>query len=330
MTGESSAGTDVSQIDTDLQTATAESGDVTSGVDVAAQSSSAQDATEKTLEDVIRAAAKSEGENPAPESSDGEASQEPATSEAKPTETANPEGQAKDEAEVPFHKHPRWQAMLRERDTYKASHEQYQQIQSYMTTNELAPEEVAKGFEVMALMRRDPEKALEMLLPYMQSLELVTGRRLPDDLSQRVEDGVVDEETARETARLRIAADRARALEAHQQQAQQQQAQTQNVGAVQAAVRGVEQEFQTSDPDYARKQPFVLDRVRALILAERPQNADQAVALVRRAHAEISDQLKPMIQRRPVQTVTSGDASTSSRPEPKSLLDVVRQAAKST
>jgi hypothetical protein len=331
MTAQSSAGdvTENTATQTTADTAVVET-QAPGQEDATAQSSSAQDVTETALLDVVRAAAKESSEAPVPESSDGKDGQEPAASEAESTATANPEEQAKDESEVPFHKHPRWQEMLRERDTYKAGHEQYQQIQQFMTANALEADEVATGFQIMALMRQDPGKALEMLQPYMQSLELVTGKRLPEDLAQRVDDGLVDQETARETARLRIEAEQRRAREAAEAQHRSVEAQQTSVQTIQSAVKAVETEIQAGDPDYSRKQAFVMDRVRALIIEERPQTPEQAVAIVRRAHSEISDRLKPMVQRKPVQTVTSGVASTQSRPEPKSLLDVVRQAAGQT
>jgi hypothetical protein len=335
MTVHSSAG-DAVEIETEVtstaETAAAESqGNEDANSEKQAQSSSAEDATEETLADVIRAAVKAE-EPKVPASSDGKSSEETEESkpEAKDAAEAESEAKGKDESDVPFHKHPRWQELKRERDTYKAGHEQFEQIQSFITTNGLDAKEVATGFEVMALMRQNPEKALEMLLPYVQSLELVTGRRLPEDLAQRVDDGVVDQATAQETARLRIEAERQRA---HQQMAEQRQhVETQQAGvqSIQSAVRAVETEIQAGDPDYSRKQPFVMDRVRALILEERPSTPDQAVAILRRAHAEVGSLLKPMVQRKPVTTVTSGAAATSSRAEPKSLLDVVRMAAQSS
>jgi hypothetical protein len=292
------------------------------------QSSSGEDATEATLLDVIRNAAAPETSSNGPESSNGKSGQETATSDA--TQTEQTASAANDESEVPFHKHPRWQAMLRERDSLKGDAEQYQQIQSYMAANQLDSTEVATGFEIMALMRRDPEAALAKLLPYVASLELVTGRKLPEDLSQRVEDGVVDEETARETARLRMEAQRYEAARVQAEQAAQQTAQVTTAESMRAAVRVLESELTASDPDYGRKQPFVMDRVRALIAEQRPATPDEAVAIVRRAHTEISDQLKPVMQRKPVKTMTSGDAQTSSRPAPSSLLDVVRIAAQSS
>jgi hypothetical protein len=330
MAAQSSAGETAASTEAQVQTEAQVNQDANSE---AQSSSAAQDAVETTLLDVVKNAVKPEEKTP--ESSDRERSGEAEVTEAV-DEEATAEAEAdpdapKDDSDVPFHKHPRWQEMKRERDSYRQGHEQYEQIQQFMQVNELAPQEVADGFEIMALMRQNPEAALEKLRPFVESLELATGRRLPEDLSKRVEDGLVDEDTARETARLRMEADRARqqaearsAADAERQALESQQNQVQSI---QTAVATVEQEIQASDPDYARKQSFVMDRVRSLIIEKTPRTSEDAVAIVRQAHKEISERLKPMVQRKPVTPATSGDASSSSRPTPASLLDVVRQAA---
>lgn len=311
------------QVDTTATTSTTEG-------DEQAQSSSAQDATEATLESVVRAAAAKTSKAQEPESSDRERSGDTATPEAEAAKGGEIPADAKTESEsdVPFHKHPRWQAVLRERDTYKTGHEQFEQIQGFMRTNALEPQEVADGFEIMALIRRDPGKALERLRPFVEQLELVTGARLPTDLQQRVEDGVLDDETARETAQLRIERERIAQAAQYAQQQREVQDSGARVQSIQAAVTTVEQEIRSGDPDYARKQPFVMDRVRALIAEERPQTVEASVAIVRRAHNEISERLKPLApQRKPVTPVTSGTAAKSATAAPTSMFDVVRAAA---
>lgn len=306
----------------------APTGDVGAGDTAEAQSSSAnQDATELTLDQVIASAIKpSEPVKSEAASSGGEGGAE-IESQAKTDDPANAESQEEADAKLPFHKHPRWQEVLRERDSYKAGHEQFEQIQTFMQVNQLDAAEVANGFKIMALMRQDPEQALELLRPYVDSLELATGRKLPDDLADRVENGLIDEDTARETARLRADVQRGKQRSEVLEQNTVQQQQIAQAQAVQTAVRVVEAELQGSDPDYQRKAPFLMDRIRALILAENPRTPEQATAIVRRAHKDVSEQLKPMIQRRPVTTATSGDVAVTSRPEPKSLQDAIRQAA---
>jgi hypothetical protein len=301
------------------------------------QSSSTEDATDATLASVIRDAIKPEKAD-VPASSDRENGGETDESNGgakqvvdgeKPTNEADKT--PAEDADVPFHKHPRWKQLKQERDTFKASHEQFEQIQGFMASNHLDAAEVARGFEIMALLRNDPERAYAALQPYMQQLELVTARRLPEDLQERVNNDVLDPETAKETARLRLVAEQnqqaAQALLDERNQSQQ----VNQVQGIQHAVSAVEQEIQSGDPDYARKQPFVMDRVRALIIEKQPRTIEAATAIVRQAHAEISERLKPMVgQRKPVSTVTSSDSASGGSAAPKSFAEAVRQAAKAT
>jgi len=335
MTAQSSAGTpavtEAVESEADPQGAEASaSGTPSSNEDASkAQSSGAVDATEATLEQVIRNAVKpveAKAEDPAPSSREGQTA-ESADAETQPEATG--EAKPPNDADVPFHKHPRWQELKRERDTYKSGHEQFEQVQSFIRTNNLSNEEVAAGFQIMALMRQDPEKALEALRPYVSSLEQVTGRALPEDLQSRVENGLVDEDTARETARLRHERLRFEAIERDRVARESQRAHVDHYASIQSAVTTTERDIQSSDPDYARKQPFILDRVRALIAEKQPQSVEESVAIVRQAHNEITKQLSPMVQRKPVTQPRSGDSSSSSRPVANSLLDVVRNAVKS-
>jgi hypothetical protein len=335
MTGNSSPGSDTSNTpDIVSQTADTAIDDNGGVLDAEAQSSGAKDATETTLLDVIAAAVapkKEEGDGPA--SSDGEGSQDVADVDTAAGDKPN----ATDDSNVPFHKHPRWQEKLaKERELtqqveqYRSGHEQYEQIQRFMTVNQLSPEEVVQGYQIMALMRRDPAKALEMLTPHLQALELVTGRKLPDDLQQRVDDGVDSPETARETANLRMQAERDRREAEHRQRVDQQRQQQSTVQTIQSAVTAVEAELKGSDPDYARKQSFIADRVRALIAERKPKTDMEATAILRDAHAEVSRQLGGLVQKKTVTTTTSSAAATTGRTEPKTLLEAVRLAASKT
>ena len=324
MTGQSSAG--VTNDDAIDSTATAVASNQDANSEQQVQSSSTEDETEVTLADVVRNAAKAPEEPASSDRKDGETEQSTEGEKPADGETPAADDKLKDD-DVPFHKHPRWQELKRERDTFRQGHEQFEQIQGYMRSNSLDAQEVATGFEIMALMRRDPEAAYQKLQPYLQQLEMVTGRKLPEDLQKRVEDGVADEQTAREAALLRVETQRRNAEQQAAQQTQAQQTQAHQIQTIQSAVGVVERELQSGDPDYARKQPFVMDRVRALILEKQPRTPEEATAIVRQAHTEISDRLKPMIQRKPVTTATSGNSAAGSTAAPKSFAEAVRLAA---
>lgn len=332
--------TDQSDSKQQLETPDDDGGQENQDANTAARTSGAEDEVESTLADVIRDAVKPK-EDDKPESSDRKDGQDKGKSEGEDDKGEDDKSdadanKAKDEEEVPFHKHPRWQEKLkkereltRERDQYKQGHDEYGRIDAFMRDNELAPEEVANGFQIMAMMRSNPDKALEALRPFIQQLETVTGKTLPDDLQVHVSDGTVTAEVAAETARLRQDTLRQTQQAERAEASRQSDTQRSHVQSIQSAASAVEKEIESADPDYARKQPFVLDRVRSMIAENPPKSPDEARAIVRKAHVEISDRLRHT-QRKQVTPVRSTDTTSPGKPQPKTFAEAVRMAANQT
>ena len=160
-----------------------------------------------SLDQVIKATIE-KGLKPAADSqSDGKPDQPTDKAEDQQPGDAEKRSDAEDDANVPVHKHPRWQQKLKLERELKAKVSEYEkrlseeleplkgqveglkhkaenldQIGSFMRDNGLTPQEMSEGFQVMALMKNNPSAALEMLLPKIELLELATGKRLPDDI----------------------------------------------------------------------------------------------------------------------------------------------------
>jgi len=283
-----------------------------------------------SLMEAVKAAAeedKKAGETTNPTQKDIASETEAASDKAQTDEAKKEEEAAKDE-KVPFHKHPRWQEMIRERDSFREEATQYRQITSYMSQNSLTTEEVAKGFEIMAAMKNNPLQAREMLSQYTKALDEFAGVVLPQDLSKKVDEGMMDEASAQELARARniAAANAARA----EQIAQSQQVQYQQMSqqAIHSAVSGWEDSIKTRDADYAAKQSLVLDRARSYLLQGQPQTPEQALAIVEKAYADVNETIRGFAPRRqPVRTATSVTSSTNSQPVARTLQEAIRIAA---
>lgn len=244
-----------------------------------------------------------------------------------------------EDAKLPFHKHPRFQKVIHERSTFKKEletlkpdAEEWRAVKTFMDTNALTPDEVAKGFQIMAAMKNDPIRARDMLASYWGKLEEFAGAKLPEDLKEKVDQGEVDEAVASELARRRNEADflRAQQYMAEQRKAEaslaEQQAQHQSM--MRSTVIDWENGIKTRDADYSVKQPFLLDKVRAAMAQTPPQTPQDAVALVEQAYREVNDSLKRFVPNRPAaNTLKSETSSANVRPEPKSLRDAVRLAA---
>lgn len=317
---------------------------------IAESSTAAEDVntnSEPDLDAVIRKAIEAkDGEGPEAPSTDGKSSEEQADEaddEAdEPEET--PEQKAKKEAEedakLPFGKHPRWKQVYEERKRYKQEAQQLteklkpleekaqqlDQIGGFMREHQLSGQEVTEGFQIMALMKTDPAKALEMLAPKLEALELATGKRLPPDLQQRVDAGDAVPEVAQEAARARMEAEAAKRRATELEQAQQREQATARQQAFRTAIDTWEGSVKASDPDYSKKQQLVLDRAKLLMAAEPPATPDAAVALAKRAYSEITEQLRSLLPRQPTRTITSDKSSTTAAPAPNSLEGIIRQA----
>lgn len=298
----------------------------------AAPSSAETDAKNKrkTLLDVVKNAGR---QNPEPTSSvegeEGKASEDSKQADAV-KDDANAKTQ-KTEEKLPFHNHPRWKEVLSERDSYKTKADQYVQIEKYMEANGLQSQEVAEGFYVMSLIRNNPIEAYKVLHGHLQKLAPIVGVTLPKDIEEKVDQGSLDAESARELAQARARANvlseqNQKALAA--QKAKEEQARREST---RGAVVTWENSIRQRDPDYSAKQQFIRDRVRVMLQQGEPTSPQEAVALVEKAYAEVTEQMLKVMPRpqQARQVVSTSSSSVSAQPQPKSLLDVIRQASRS-
>lgn len=302
------------------------------------------------ITDVTTEGEKPGGEDePAGDSSSSDSEAEEASEEEDPGEgdgegedgesAESDEDEADDGKPPPFHNHPRWKEVVAENDRLKQLKEpaeNYQRLTEYMESNYLTPEEVAEGFQIMALMKNDPASARQILEQKMQGLRQFDPGYIPPDLQQDVDSGAITPERAQELARLRAQGNAAhfqaqrsqQQVERERQQAQRlrQQQQGQQLAS---AVNQWEQEIQAKDADYAQKAPWVRDRLRVLLQEQgRPQDPDSAIKLAEQAYRDVNQRLKPLARgnKRPSKPTPSGGSSQSSKTEPKTLDEAIDQA----
>jgi hypothetical protein len=279
---------------------------------------------------------------------DGEA---PNASDAASSEKKE-EAAEEEEEDPPFHTHPRWQKMKAQRDEFRSKAQELetkvQELEAVMQQQKdvvdrfngftqavqragLTPQEVDTGFEIMRLMKSDPEKAYQMLQPYIDALSEFTGSKLPADLQEKVDKGAMDEDSAREVARLRSRSawttKRTQEQQATTAQQEQQRRVQAHVNTVANAITGWETNWEKNDPDYQKKQALVSDRIVALMQAEGyPRDAKAAVAMAERAKKAVEDHLSKMLPQRPAKKpVTGGSSGSGVAPKPNSMLEAVQQ-----
>lgn len=241
--------------------------------------------------------------------------------DAKASDEADGSKQKTEVAEkLPFHNHPRWKEMVSERDSYRGDATEFRKITTYMQSNGLTNQEVAEGFQIMALMKTDPAAAHKKISEYKARLDAFVGETLPDPIREKVDNGSIDPETAKEYAALLAQ----RQLEQQRLEYAQTEYARQSQDGMRSAVVNWEQQKKAKDPEWSAKEALITDRVRTLMATEKPNTAEQAVALVERAYSQISDQLRRFApNRQPINPLRSTTSSVSVNVAPKSLKEAI-------
>lgn len=318
----------------------------------AAESSAAEkpDAKKPDLASVIRDAVAPKAKKGEEESSASEAGGKPESAEAKDDGQKKADADAKDEdADVPqeFHKHPAWRRLKSQRDDARkeletltgrvekleAPAEQYGKIVGFMQRNGLTAEEAANGFTIMALIKQDPQKALEALRPLVGRLERTLGEVLPDDLRQEVEAGTISEERALELSRARArSALSERRVQTVTQEVEKarETSETSRVNdlrrAMARAVSDWELNIRKTDADYAAKEALVHDRIRAVAQDPKriPRSVDDAVALAKEAYEYVNERVSAFRPKpRPHSPMPTGASPASVTAKPKTLREAI-------
>jgi hypothetical protein len=225
---------------------------------------------------------------------------------------------------VPFHNHPRWKEMITERDALKPKAEQFEKITKFMQDSGLSSQEMADGMQVMAMMKTDPQEAYKALQAYVNQLAPLVGEVLPEDIKQKVEDGFIDADTAKDYARLKAQQDYNLQRQAEATQRNEANQSAANQRAMHDAVAQWESTEKAKDPDWSVKYDMVMDRVKSLLTTERPSTPSEAIKIASRALSDVNVRLRPYAGRNvPIKNPTSSLSSTNSRPVPRTLHDVV-------
>lgn len=254
---------------------------------------------------------------------DGEATgQQPGDTADKPKDDEN-------YTDVPFHKHPRFQQVLREKKAAQADATQYQQVQKFMDTNGISADEAAEGFIIMGLMKTNPAAAWDRMKPTVQALLIAAGEVLPEDLKTRVQKGELTQDAAFEVSRSRAHVNSVNHAQSFEQQRRERSAKTELETSLYTAAESWEADRKTKDPNFAAKVPQLMREVAFLQRQEgKPGTPEGVKDQLKRAYAAIVP--PPATQPVPRQRTTaplssmSGQKSGSPQAAPDSMLDIIR------
>lgn len=259
---------------------------------------------------------KDEGEKEAPES-DEESEQEVAEPEAgKP---------------VPYDRfkevNDKFRAVEADFQSVKPMVENFQQIQNFCQANAITGEQFTAMLETQAMLNTDPAKALERLVPIVESLQGFVGNKLPADLQTKVDEGKMEVDDAREMAKLRAQSQFGEKKTQHTLKQQQQREAAQAQRQMADSLVTWETTKSKLDPDYAKGTPkwdMVQDTFIAMLHSVDAQGnyknpvkvANDAVTLMDKAYEVVAQRLgksngKKPATRKPLSS--NGSSSTSTK-----------------
>ncbi|HEV2155412.1 hypothetical protein [Bradyrhizobium sp.] len=237
-------------------------------------------------------------------------------------------------SDVPFHKHPRFQALVGQRNAFREDAGRYKNITDYLEQNNLSSEEAANALSTFARAKFDPAGAFAELKPWLQNLLVAAGEVLPDDLKSRVEKGELTHEVALEMSRMRAKDKSHETRQGFEAQRQQRQSQVSLSTELATAAMDWESDRKVKDPNFEAKYPMLEREVAYLQQKEgKPKTKDGVVAQLKKAYEAVNKAFKPAAptpqpggRKPPVAPVTSGQAKNgAAQPKkPLSTLDIVR------
>jgi hypothetical protein len=210
-----------------------------------------------------------------------------------------------------------------------------EELQGYLKKHDIGQEDFGLLLDLGAAMRRGDFKAfLEGVTPYVMLAQESLGVTLPTDLREAVRQGHMSEDAARYTAQQRgmraLAEGKAAKFESEREASNIEAQRKDLMTNIETAVGTWEKGIKKADPNYAQKQPVIMDLLHAVV-QERgpPKNGAEAVAIAEAAY----DRANGMLQRfapRPRATTANpsslGQRVNGARAEPKSLLEAAQQA----
>lgn len=289
----------------------------------------------KSLLNVVEDAIKKTNGDPSNPTKEGEQSKNPLDPNAP--KDKDQVGKENSEEDTRFDKHPRFQKLLTENKTLKSQNlefkplaSEFQKVTAYMDSNGLNHQEVARGFEIMAAMKNEPLKALQMLEPYFRGLEQFSGDILPQDLQQKVDEGYIDRAHAQELARTRNLAAHVQEQNRLAKQAQEENVRTEisnlRLTQLQGVVSNWESGMKSRDPDYDKKRDSIQSEVR-LALGNRNDISNEELSQVcQQAHQIVTSRFANALGRRPEIRPMNTSLSSATRgvvPQPKSVREAL-------
>jgi len=217
-------------------------------------------------------------------------------------------------------------------------------VSTFLRDNNISRDDFLLGLKVMgALGTGDIPTARALIEPYWNMIEQYSGNQLPPDLQNAVRQGQMTTEAAvhfsRERMQRALLENKHRQTQqvaAQQQQFFQQQQELQRRKVLADEIRDAANEWErrvaAHDPDYEKKRNAVHTTMWAVVKEKgSPESPEHAIQIAREAYRRANEQYRSWTSpKRPTsRSPSSTGRTTGAAPEPKTMLEVVRQARES-
>jgi len=307
----------------------AESSPATPDVNTEASSSSED---EKSLSDIVSETALKHSEKESESSTEKEeaspedqaAKEEPGKvadkqeTQSEKQKTEDDKSGKQDDSKLPFHTHPRWKEVLSERDTARAEIAQlkpkvetFDALTRYCQTNGISQEDLREALELTAMAKKDVPAFRKRMHEYLENVDVALGERLPSDLQKKVDDGLIDIDTAKELSqsRLRLKHSELEGHTAAERSARELQT------AISGALNNWEESIRKGDPDYDKRREMLQDRITSLWTANPPTTVQGAIQIAEQAYKDIKERLSKFLPKPPPRKVLTSNGSSTNNGE---------------
>lgn len=255
-------------------------------------------------------------------------------------ETSAPAPDDENYSDVPFAAHPRFQQLVREKNSYREDAGRYRNVETFLTQANLTADEAADTMTIAGLAKTDPVKAWEQIQPWLQTLAVAAGVVLPPDLEQQVTAGTLTREAAQQISRANAVANAAQAKAKFDQQRQQTQQQADLGRSLRTTAETWLNNRRIKDPNFATKEARLHERIVFLQRTEGvPNTLDGVKAQLNKAYTAINKEIGSITRAAPananaaaparkpaIRPVTGGTvAASASQAKPTSTLEAIRR-----
>lgn len=218
--------------------------------------------------------------------------------------------------------------LIEQRNEAASRSQAVEPILDFLHKNDIPQQDLDVVLDLTARLRHgDFAGFLQGVQPYVNLALQYTGQVLPADLRQKVQEGYVSPEIARELAQRRAQEQVLTSRHQAETQRSRQEVVSTRADVIRQTVTSWEERTRAQDPDYALKAD-VIRRTAQAYMAENgpPQTPQQALEYVNRAYAEVNEQVRRL--RPQPKATTPNPSSTSSvrathtpASEPNSMFD---------